>query len=294
MMLNENIKRFRKAKGLTQEELAVKLNVVRQTVSKWETGLSVPDAEILIQMAQVLAVSVHQLLGMEGISQTELNLAEQLEKVNAQLARKIQRENLVSEANKKRGWILFSSLLAMLVALTVKNEIVSIVLSGACVLSAVIVLYRNLALLTSITTEDLKLPVLRVTTLFNIGVLAVGLVAALLTGLDLLTISENGEKLLAMLLVSCVILFGGIVSPRLPYNRHTGLRLPWTVQDEDTWNVAHRVIGCISLPVVLLYIAASMTINDFEMVTLAVMVVWIGVPGAISYRFFRKKMYGQS
>lgn len=244
-------------------------------------------------MAQMLEVSVHQLLGMEGTSQTELNLAEELEKVNAQLARKIQRENLVSEANKKRGWILFSSLLAMLVALTVKNEIVSIVLSGACMLSAVIVLYRNLALLTSITTEDLKLPVLRVTTLFNIGVLAVGLVAALLTSLDLLTISENGEKLLAMLLVSCVILFGGIVSPRLPYNRHTGLRLPWTVQDEDTWNVAHRVIGCISLPVVLLYIAASLTIKNFEMVTLAVMVVWIGVPGAISLWFFRKKMYGQ-
>lgn len=47
-MLNENIKRARKAKGLSQEELAVKLNVVRQTVSKWENGLSVPDSDLLI------------------------------------------------------------------------------------------------------------------------------------------------------------------------------------------------------------------------------------------------------
>lgn len=39
-MLNENIKTLRKAKGLSQEELAVKLNVVRQTVSKWEKGVS--------------------------------------------------------------------------------------------------------------------------------------------------------------------------------------------------------------------------------------------------------------
>ena len=39
-MLNENIKRARKAKGLSQEELAAKLNVVRQTVSKWENGVS--------------------------------------------------------------------------------------------------------------------------------------------------------------------------------------------------------------------------------------------------------------
>ena len=49
-MLSENIKRLRKAKGLSQEELAVKLNVVRQTVSKWEQGLSVPDADLLIKL----------------------------------------------------------------------------------------------------------------------------------------------------------------------------------------------------------------------------------------------------
>ncbi len=39
-MLDENIKQLRKAKGLSQEELAIKLNVVRQTVSKWENGVS--------------------------------------------------------------------------------------------------------------------------------------------------------------------------------------------------------------------------------------------------------------
>ena len=53
-MLNENIKALRKAKGLSQEELAIKLNVVRQTVSKWEKGLSVPDAGMVIQIAEVL------------------------------------------------------------------------------------------------------------------------------------------------------------------------------------------------------------------------------------------------
>ena len=47
-MLSDNIKRIRKSKGLSQEELAIKLNVVRQTVSKWENGLSVPDSDMLI------------------------------------------------------------------------------------------------------------------------------------------------------------------------------------------------------------------------------------------------------
>ena len=62
-MLSENIRNFRKAKGLSQEELAAKLNVVRQTVSKWETGLSVPDAELLVALSEVLETPVGVLLG---------------------------------------------------------------------------------------------------------------------------------------------------------------------------------------------------------------------------------------
>ena len=62
-MLNENIKRIRKSKGLSQEELAIKLNVVRQTVSKWENGLSVPDSSMLIMLADELDSTVSELLG---------------------------------------------------------------------------------------------------------------------------------------------------------------------------------------------------------------------------------------
>lgn len=51
-MLNENIKAIRKSKGLSQQEFAIKLNVVRQTVSKWEQGLSVPDSDMLISMSK--------------------------------------------------------------------------------------------------------------------------------------------------------------------------------------------------------------------------------------------------
>lgn len=62
-MLKENIKTLRKAKGLSQEELAIKLNVVRQTISKWEQGLSVPDAEMLISLSEVLETPVSTLIG---------------------------------------------------------------------------------------------------------------------------------------------------------------------------------------------------------------------------------------
>ena len=55
-MFNDNLKRIRTQKGFTQEELAIRINVVRQTVSKWEKGLSVPDADALQRIADVLDV----------------------------------------------------------------------------------------------------------------------------------------------------------------------------------------------------------------------------------------------
>ncbi len=61
-MLNENIKTIRKSNGLSQQELAVKLNVVRQTVSKWEQGLSVPDSDMLISLSEALETPVSTLL----------------------------------------------------------------------------------------------------------------------------------------------------------------------------------------------------------------------------------------
>ena len=90
-MLNENIKGIRKSKGLSQQELAVKLNVVRQTVSKWEQGLSVPDAEMLISLSEVLETPVSTLLG-KSVVETEADglkaISEKLEVINLQLARR--------------------------------------------------------------------------------------------------------------------------------------------------------------------------------------------------------------
>ncbi len=64
-MLSEKIKELRVSKGLSQQEFAGKLSVVRQTVSKWEKGLSLPDSEMLVHIAEVLDVTVSELVGEE-------------------------------------------------------------------------------------------------------------------------------------------------------------------------------------------------------------------------------------
>ena len=89
-MLSENIKTARKSKGLSQEELAVKLNVVRQTISKWEQGLSVPDSDMLIALSDALATPVSALLGEFAVRAEADNLKAIAEKpgiINLQLAR---------------------------------------------------------------------------------------------------------------------------------------------------------------------------------------------------------------
>ena len=104
-MLNENIKAIRKSKGLSQQELAVKLNVVRQTISKWEQGLSVPDSDMLISISEVLETPVSTLLG-ETVIQAEADnlkaISEKLEVINLQLAqRKTARRKMIR-------WLLIS------------------------------------------------------------------------------------------------------------------------------------------------------------------------------------------
>ena len=91
LILNENIKAIRKSKGLSQQELAVKLNVVRQTISKWEQGLSVPDSDMLVSISEVFETSVSTLLG-ETVIETEVDnlkaISEKLEVINLQLAQR--------------------------------------------------------------------------------------------------------------------------------------------------------------------------------------------------------------
>ena len=99
-MLNENIRSIRKAKGLSQEELAIKLNVVRQTISKWEKGISVPDAVMLDRMAELFEVPVSVLLGggleVEEEQPSELNeIAQQLAVLNDQLVQQAVRRRKV-------------------------------------------------------------------------------------------------------------------------------------------------------------------------------------------------------
>ena len=121
-MLNENIKALRRSHGLSQEEIAAKLHVVRQTVSKWEQGLSAPDADMLIALAEALETPVSTLLG-ETVPEARPDdlkaICERLEVINLQLA---QRKEI---RRKTIRWLLAALCLAIVgvfAALAVLNS----------------------------------------------------------------------------------------------------------------------------------------------------------------------------
>jgi putative transcriptional regulator len=111
-MFSENLKTLRKQKGFSQAELAARLNVVRQTISKWEKNLSVPDADTLIRLAEILEVSVSELLGtkIENENVTS-DVAEQLSRINEQLA--------IRNRRSRRIWKVVVIILAVIVLVNI-------------------------------------------------------------------------------------------------------------------------------------------------------------------------------
>lgn len=111
-MFGENLKTLRKQKGFSQEELATRLHVVRQTISKWEKNLSVPDADTLIRLAEILEVSVSDLLGAKIENEnTASDVAEQLSRINEQLA--------IKNRRSRRIWKIVVIILAAIILINI-------------------------------------------------------------------------------------------------------------------------------------------------------------------------------
>lgn len=174
----------------------------------------------------------------------------------------------LKKSRRKNGNNNILSFLTMFINLGIKRPEISILLSGFCIIIAVIILYRNLTLLTSETTMNMKLKILRSTTIFNLTIVIISFLGAMFILLSDDMFLEYQEKIFAILLITSIIIFVGIISPKLPFTRYTGL----------------------SLPIACLYVGCSLIIENFKIVTLIAVMLWIGIPAFISYCFYIKKM----
>ena len=186
-----------------------------------------------------------------------------------------------------RWMLLIFSLLGLLSAVFIPFPVLKLALLCALSAACLVILYRNMDSLTGYSEENPKNRTMKWITVFN-GALLLLCIGAVWLG-------ENGylgnvsEEWLAVALVSVVMVVLGNLAPKIPFNRYTGLRLPWTVRDEDTWRLAHRILGYISFPLVFLYGALLLCGVEIGTATGVVIFSWIIIPGGISFLFFRRK-----
>lgn len=186
-----------------------------------------------------------------------------------------------------RWMLLIFSLLGLLSAVFIPFPVLKLALLCALSAACLVILYRNMDSLTGYSEENPKNRTMKWITVFN-GVL-------LLLCIGVVWLGENGylgnvsEEWLAVALVSVVMVVLGNLAPKIPFNRYTGLRLPWTVRYEDTWRLAHRILGYISFPLVFLYGALLLCGVEIGTATGVVIFSWIVIPGGISFLFYRRK-----
>jgi len=194
----------------------------------------------------------------------------------------------VSVRNAKR-LILLLSILGVTVALLCRDERISGILVTCCALLCMGVFYSKLPELSNVSEDSPKAKTIRHITVFNVVFIGGMLILGTLLEKGIIHISDATAVLLMPTIFGVLIFVFGNVAPKLPYNRYTGLRLPWTVRDEETWLVAHRLLGYLAFPCGILCFAGIVSPRASVIIPMAMLFVWIGIPALLSLLFFYKK-----
>lgn len=182
--------------------------------------------------------------------------------------------------------------LALFFLFLYRNYTFSTVFAGICFLLSAIILFMSIPSIYRNSLDSSGIKTLRGVTVFNILTILAVVAYIILSQTKTIQISDEQESTLAAMFLAVIVFALGNICPRLPFSRYTGLRLPWTVADEDTWTVAHRLLGYCSYPIglcilVTCFINILSATRNFICVTL--FLLWIAIPAIISFSFFRRK-----
>lgn len=195
--------------------------------------------------------------------------------------------------SKRNPWLFWLSILGVGAAVLIQNQWFSMAIVVVCALASLIILYRHLPQLSNISEDNPKEKTLRWVTTFNVLLLLSLVLLVVLLEREILVLSEKQFSYLMPAFFSLIILVFGNVSPKIPHNRYTGLRLPWTVRDEETWLLAHRILGYLSLPCGILCWAGIGSVQLSFTIAMAMLLIWILIPSVLSLIFYYRKWFGK-
>ena len=192
---------------------------------------------------------------------------------------------------KSRVIIGTCSFAILILSLVLDGELMSMLLILGFALIAVITLYKDLPNLSNVSEENPKVKTLRGVTIFTISYAVVLVVIVILMEKNVIQLTPYQETIFLPLIIATLIIGFGNIAPKLPCNRYTGLRLPWTVCDEDSWIVAHRLLGHMALPCGILCFAGVGSMEVSIRISVAMALIWMGVPAVVSYAHFYRKWH---
>jgi uncharacterized membrane protein len=107
-----------------------------------------------------------------------------------------------------------------------------------------------------------------------------------------LSFVKDNQSFIELTIIIVVMIGIGNVAPKLPFNRYMGLRLPWTIRDEKTWKVAHRILGYLAFPIVIIILIGGLMVNAEEFAKWG-LIAWVVIPSIYSCFYYYMRISGK-
>lgn len=187
---------------------------------------------------------------------------------------------------------LITSLIILIGGFMVKESNLTISIIGVVVIFTLIIFDVNAPKIAKLSEGNVKIKTMRTLNRLTILIIIIGCMFSILSPIKI-SLDPKTNEILLVGLCSIFIMFFGNLAPKIPFNRYMGLRLPWTVRDEDTWRVAHRILGYVSFPIGIVMFVLSFFFK-VETIVVTGVLTWIIIPSIYSLVFYYKKIKGIS
>lgn len=161
---------------------------------------------------------------------------------------------------------------------------------GASAIISLVVLDIKAPNIVKLSEDNPKVKTFRFLNRLTMFIVILCSIFAVLSPTEKLYAFKNNDMLLIALVSIFMMIFGNL-SPKIPFNRYLGLRLPWTIRDEETWKIAHKILGYLSFPIALIMFVSSFFFNSDKVATICGL-TWVIVPSIYSFVFYYKKVKG--
>lgn len=187
-----------------------------------------------------------------------------------------------------RGLFLITSLFILAAGFLIPESNLMASVVGALIIVSLVVFDIQAPKIAKLSESNPKIKTMRFLNRLTIFFVTTFFIFAMLSPIENLLNSKTHEILIVGIVSIFIMIFGNL-SPKIPFNRYLGLRLPWTIRDEDTWKIAHKILGYLASPVAIGMFASSFFFN-IEKVSVTCILIWIIIPSIYSLIFYYKKI----